>query len=72
MRIKTLFVNFLIFFLIVLIAEISLRLLTNSNTVLNINIGGFKEFHANRGVKLKPNYTGNGILTNSFSKLEIL
>jgi lysophospholipase L1-like esterase len=74
---KTLLINFLVFFLIILISEISLRLLTNSNTVFNINIGGFKEFHPNRGVKLKPNYTGKGtakdgfnaMATNSFSIL---
>ena len=69
MKFKTLFINFLVFFLIISFSEIALRLITNSNTILNINIGGFKEFHPNRGVKLKPNYTGNGISTNSFSML---
>tara|TARA_B100000900_G_C20584632_1_gene718995 strand:+ start:1340 stop:2407 length:1068 start_codon:yes stop_codon:yes gene_type:complete len=69
MRFKTLLINFLVFFLIVSFSEIALRLITNSNTILNINIGGFKEFHPNRGVKLKPNYTGSGISTNSFSIL---
>ena len=74
---KTLLINFLVFFLIILISEISLRLLTNSNTVFNINIGGFTEFHPNRGAKLKPNYNGTGtakegfntMATNSFSIL---
>ena len=74
---KTLLINFLVFFLIILVSEISLRLLTNSNTVFNINIGGFTEFHPNRGAKLKPNYTGTGtakegfntMATNSFSIL---
>ena len=62
-------INIFVFFLAFGSIEICVRLLTNSNSTLNINIGGFKEYHDIRGAKLKANYTSKNIKTNSFSIL---
>lgn len=40
-----------------------------SNTIFNINIGGFKEFHPTRHIQLKKGYKSEGISINSYGIL---
>lgn len=51
--------------LLLALLEGATRLIFSSNTVLNINIGGFKEFHPSRRAALKPNYEAGTISINS-------
>ena len=49
--------------------EFTTRMIFNSNTVLNINIGGFKKYHSTRRTQLKENYKAKNISTNSYGIL---
>jgi len=60
-------INALVFLTLFLVCECLLRVIFPSNTVLNINIGGYKEYHLTRRTKLKPNYNVGDIKTNSHS-----
>ena len=62
-------INLFVFLFIFFVCECLLRVVFSSNTVLNINIGGYKEYHPTRGTKLKPNYNVGDINTNSHSFL---
>ena len=62
-------INIVILLSIVTITEIILRVVTNSNTTLNINIGGMRDWHPTRGTQLKANYKAKGISINSYGIL---
>ena len=57
------------FVVVLALAEIATRLVFTSNTALNINIGGFKAYHATRGTQLKKDYTAGDIRINSLGIL---
>ena len=57
--------SLLIIVLPFVIGEVALRLIMDSNTALNINLGGNKEFHPVRKTQLIKNYRWKGNSINS-------
>ena len=68
-KFKIFFINLFVFIFLFGTVELICRLISDSNTILNINIGGFKEYHETRGFKLKANYSAGSIKINSNSIL---
>lgn len=62
---KKLLLSILIIIFPFLLGEIALRLIMDSNTVMNINLGGMKEYHPTRGTQLIKNYIGGNYTINS-------
>lgn len=56
-------------FAILVAMELGARIVFESDTVLNVNVGGYKTYHPVRRVKLKENYRVNGISINSYGIL---
>ena len=55
--------------LLLLALEFATRLAMESNTVLNINLGGFVKYHPVRGTQLKANYRSGSFSINSLGIL---
>lgn len=63
--IRILAINVAILLGLLALLELGARLVLGSNTVLNVNLGGLKEYHPTRGAALKPNYEAGDIRINS-------
>jgi lysophospholipase L1-like esterase len=64
--------TFIIFFIVVLlfgVLELVTRIIFESNTILNINVGGMKKYHPTRRSQLIENYNVGNISINSFGTL---
>lgn len=57
--------SILIIILPFIIGEVAIRMMMDSNTVLNVNLGGHKEYHPERKTQLTKNYSSNTFSINS-------
>ncbi|MDH3216714.1 MAG: SGNH/GDSL hydrolase family protein [Candidatus Krumholzibacteria bacterium] len=62
---KSLLLSVVSFAVVFVVAELATRLIFESNTVLNVNIGGFKAYHPTRRTQLKKNYHRGRVSINS-------
>lgn len=58
-------IGLLMFVFLIAALEIVARVLIRYNTVLNINVGGFAEYHPTRRKQLRANYVGENFTVNS-------
>jgi len=68
-KVKNYFYILIITALLIGVLELATRIIFESDTVLNINIGGIKQYHTTRGTQLKKNYKAEGISINSYGIL---